>query len=90
MAKVFTIGRQLGSKGWEIGQKLSSELNIPFYNDELIELSANKSGMSADIFATISTNSCVLFELFNTPLSIAFWITAFCFSSYLDKSAVYA
>ena len=51
MAKVFTIGRQLGSKGWEIGQKLSSELNIPFYNDELIELSANKSGMSADIFA---------------------------------------
>ena len=48
---IFTIGRQLGSKGWEIGQKLANELNIPFYNEELIELSANKSGMSPDIFA---------------------------------------
>lgn len=51
MGKIFTIGRQLGSLGWEIGRKLAIELGIPFYNEELIEMSANKSGMSADIFA---------------------------------------
>ena len=51
MAKIFTIGRQFGSKGWEIGLKLANELNIPFYNEELIELSANKNGMSTEIFA---------------------------------------
>ena len=51
MSKVFTIGRQLGSRGWEIGQKLATELNIPFYNEELIEMSADKTGMSAEIVA---------------------------------------
>lgn len=51
MAKIFTIGRQFGSKGWEIGHKLANELNIPFYNEELIEMSANKNGMSAEIYA---------------------------------------
>ncbi len=51
MSKIYTIGRQFGSKGWEIGQQLANELNIPFYNEELIEMSADKSGMSAEVFA---------------------------------------
>lgn len=51
MAKIYTIGRQFGSKGWEIGNKLAKELDIPFYNEELIELSANKNGMSPEIYA---------------------------------------
>ncbi len=50
MSKIFTIGRQLGSNGYEIGQALAKELGIPFYNEELIQLSAEKKGMSAEVF----------------------------------------
>ncbi len=57
MSKIITISRQLGSKGWEIGHALSRELGIPFYNEELIELSANKSGMAPEVFAKYDERS---------------------------------
>lgn len=65
MAKIFTIGRQFGSKGWEIGNKLANELNIPFYNEELIVMSANKNAMSPDIYAKYDekTASSLLYSL---------------------------
>ena len=33
---VINLGRQLGSGGKEIGEKLAKELNISFYDKELI------------------------------------------------------
>ena len=35
---IITIGRQLGSGGREIGQKLSARLGIAFYDKELIRI----------------------------------------------------
>ena len=36
MNKVITIGRQYGSGGREIGQKVAEYYGIPFYDNELI------------------------------------------------------
>ncbi len=47
---IITIGRQLGSGGSEIGKKLSKEMNIAYYDKNLITLAAQKSGLSKDIF----------------------------------------
>ena len=39
---IITIGRQYGSGGKAIGEQLSKELGIPFYDKELIALAAEK------------------------------------------------
>ena len=48
--QIITIGRQLGSGGREIGQKLSQKLGIPFYDRALLDEAAKKSGYSREIF----------------------------------------
>ncbi|MCC8101309.1 MAG: cytidylate kinase-like family protein [Clostridiales bacterium] len=47
MAKkvVVTIGRQFGSGGHEIGEKLARKLGIKFYDKELIKVIAKQSGL---------------------------------------------
>ena len=40
MNKVITIGRQYGSGGREIGQKVAVYYGIPFYDIELISRAA--------------------------------------------------
>lgn len=42
---IITIGRQFGSGGHEVGEKLAKELGIKFYDKELIKLMAKKSGL---------------------------------------------
>ena len=37
MNKVITIGRQYGSGGREIGQKVAEYYGIPFYDNEIID-----------------------------------------------------
>lgn len=48
MSLVITIGRQYGSAGIDIGQKIADALGIPFYDKELVELAAEKSNLSPD------------------------------------------
>lgn len=50
MKTVITIGRQFGSGGHEIGVRLARELNIPFYDKELLQKAAEESGLCAQIF----------------------------------------
>ena len=45
---IITISRQYGSGGRKIGQQLAQELNIPFYDKEIIDLAAKESGLAAD------------------------------------------
>lgn len=52
MNTVFTIGRQFGSGGRQVGQELAERLGIPFYDKELIALSARESGLSESLFAS--------------------------------------
>ena len=43
---IITIGRQYGSGGKEIGEKLAKKLDCPFYDDELLTMATEASGMS--------------------------------------------
>ncbi len=47
---IITISRQYGSGGRFIGRKLAEALDIPFYDKELITMSAEESGMNKEIF----------------------------------------
>lgn len=47
---IITIGRQYGSGGREIGEKLAEKLAIPFYDKELLERAANDSGICKELF----------------------------------------
>lgn len=51
MDKVITIGRQYGSGGREIGQKIAVHYGIPFYDNELITRAAKESGFAEESFA---------------------------------------
>lgn len=54
---VITIGREFGSSGCEIGQRLAEKLNIRYYDREILELAAKDMGVSvpdaADVEKTI-------------------------------------
>ncbi|MBR3188160.1 MAG: cytidylate kinase-like family protein [Lachnospiraceae bacterium] len=46
---IITIGRQYGSGGQEIGEKVAKRLGIGFYDKNLIGEAARKSGLPAEI-----------------------------------------
>ena len=46
---IITIGRSFGSCGREIGEKLSKELGVSFYDRNLILMAAKKSGMKMEL-----------------------------------------
>ena len=77
---IISIGRQYGSGGREIGEKLAAKLGIDFYNNELITLAAKKSGMAHNVIGEAdekATNS-LLYTLamgssfFNGNAGVAF------------------
>lgn len=47
---ILTIGRQFGSGGREIGQKLASALNIGYYDKELTAVASKESGLCQEVF----------------------------------------
>ncbi len=47
---VINLGRQLGSGGKEIGERLAKDLGIAFYDKELIKLASEESGLCKDFF----------------------------------------
>lgn len=49
---VITIGRQCGSGGRVIGQKLAEELGVKCYDKELLNLAAKNSGLCEELFET--------------------------------------
>ena len=46
---IITIGRQYGSGGREVGEKLAKKLGYKFYDQELVEMAAEKSNMHSSI-----------------------------------------
>lgn len=50
MKTIITIGRQFGSGGKEVGIRVAKELGIPFYDEELLQEAAKKSGLCEKIF----------------------------------------
>lgn len=57
---IITIGRQFGSGGREIGKRLAQQLDIPYYDKELLAKAAKDSGLCTDYLEErdeCSTNS---------------------------------
>ena len=50
---VIAIGRQFGSGGRSIGEKLANKLGISFYDKELISIAAKESGVNPEIFEDV-------------------------------------
>lgn len=50
---VFTIGREYGSGGREIGKRLADELQIPFYDKELISLAAQEGDINEEVLRAV-------------------------------------
>ena len=76
---VITIGRQYGSGGRVIGQRLAAELGIKCYDKELLEHAANDSGICKELFENHdekSTNS-FLYSLVMDTYSFGYSSAAF-------------
>ena len=80
MAKaIITIGRQYGSGGREIGQRLAEKLGIKCYDSELLDRAAKDSGMCQEIFENHDerpTNS-FLYSLVMDTYSMGYSSSAF-------------
>ena len=46
MNTIITIGRQFGSGGREIGEKVAKRLGYAFYDKEILTMAAEESGFS--------------------------------------------
>lgn len=60
MSLVITIGRQFGSGGRDVGERIAEYFNIPFYDKELVEMAAQKSNLSHEALKEVdehATNS---------------------------------
>jgi len=77
---VITIGRQLGSGGREIGQKLSARLGIAYYDKELIRIASKESGLKEEFFERVDEQKH--FSLFPGLLGLRSSVTDDFFSSY--------
>lgn len=53
---VITVAREYGSGGKTIGKMLAKELNIPYYDRELLRLASEESGINEALFANADEN----------------------------------
>lgn len=47
---IYTIGREYGSHGRQVGEALAKKLGVKFYDKELLTRAASESGLAEDIF----------------------------------------
>lgn len=58
---IITVGREYGSGGHDIAEALAKKLQLPFYDNELISMAAQESGMGEKAFATAEQVSTSVF-----------------------------
>ena len=61
---VITIARQYGSGGRTVGQMLAKELNVEYYDKDLIRKASEESGINEALFANADEQSKGLFKAF--------------------------
>ena len=49
MSYCITIGREYGSGGHEVGELLAKKLNIPFFDNALIDRVSKESGLCKEV-----------------------------------------
>lgn len=77
---VINIGRQFGSGGKSIGEKIATRLGIRLYDKELINMAAEESGFSVEHFERADEQECKsglssLISYFRTPVSGNYYTT---------------
>lgn len=75
---IITIGRQYGSGGRELGEKLAKRLGYDFYDENLVDMAAQKSNMSQEVLKQVDEKATrsLLYSLvtgadlraFNSPM----------------------
>ena len=60
---ILTISREFGSGGRLIGNRIAERFHVPFYDRELIEMAAEKSGLSPDFIARSDERSASSFAI---------------------------
>ncbi len=55
--KIITISRQFGSAGRSIGKKVAQQLEVPYYDKELIKQVAEKTGFSPEYIENLGEYS---------------------------------
>lgn len=66
---IITISRQFGAGGRELGKKLAGQLNIPYYDKELLSKAAKDSGLTQEFIEHYDEKrtSSLLYNLAMTP-----------------------
>ena len=67
---VITIGRQYGSGGRIVGKRLAESLGIPFYDEEILKITSEKTAIGEQYFrlADEKAGSNVLFKIVASPI----------------------
>ena len=71
--KIYTIGREFGSGGREVGEKLAAKLGIKLYDKELLQQAAKDSGFCEEIFENHDEKptNCFLYSLVMDTYSVS-------------------
>ncbi|KAA6337046.1 Cytidylate kinase [termite gut metagenome] len=87
----INIGRQLGSGGREIGEKLAQQLGISFYDKELINLASEKSGLCKEFFEKADEKASQSFSggLFGMHFPSYFDDASISYFNYLNNDALF-
>ena len=86
---VINLGRQLGSGGKEIGEKLAKKLNIAFYDKELLNLASQESGVCEEFFEKADEKSqTILGALFTGHFPVMSECSYHC-NSYLSNDTLF-
>ncbi|MBQ3629683.1 MAG: cytidylate kinase-like family protein [Prevotella sp.] len=65
MSIIINVGRQIGSGGRVIAQKLATTFNATFYDREILELAAKESGFAKEVFERNDEHKGFFRSLFN-------------------------
>lgn len=52
--EIYTIGREFGSLGKQVGQDLAKRLGIKFYDKELLQKAAKESGLCEEYLSRMT------------------------------------
>lgn len=76
---VITIGRQCGSGGKKIGQKLAEVMGVKCYDKELLSVAAKESGLCEELFETHDEKptSSFLYSLVMDTYSLGYTTSAY-------------
>lgn len=66
---IVTIGRQVGSGGRIVGQKLAERLGVPFYDKGILERAARESGIKGEFFERIDENFSPFRQIIGSAMS---------------------